>query len=46
MILYLLVILSWFVDPNVAADAMDGKTIEKHQVAVKPEKVSNFSTCR
>ena len=31
-------ILSWFVDPDVAAGAINGKIIEEDEVEVRPEK--------
>ena len=37
----LVAILSWFVDPDVAAGAINGgKIIEEDEVEVRPEKVS------
>lgn len=39
-ILLFVAILLWFVDPEVAIRAINGKIIEKNEVEVRPEKVS------
>ena len=40
LVLYCLVILLWFVEPEVADAALSGTIIEEEQVEMRPEKVS------